>query len=54
MHKSGRATATGGMNCMGASVFQPPLMIFEVLKLSIEGIKTVNKENKKCLGTFTV
>ena len=43
----GRATATGGMRCMGASLFQPPLMIFEVLELSLEWIKSINKENKK-------
>ena len=43
----GRATATGDMRCMGASLFQPPLMIFEVLELSLEWIKSINKENKK-------
>ena len=29
--RPGRATATGGMGCMGASLFQPTLMNFEVL-----------------------
>ena len=52
--KPGSATATGGMGCMGASLFQPTLTNLEVLQLSLEWIKTINKENKKCIDKFIV